>query len=450
MVDRETPSSNGADNRSREEQLRAILARLHLMALARSVDRTGRRLHFVGVNLLRKLARLPLVGPGIDPLLARLDNRDRLHFDLVEVLRVCAALNEEQLAFWITGGWGLDALAGCETRRHSDLDFALDRFQEDLPKAARVLTRLGYRRKMPLGGTIWFPDAETFEDERGHHIEVLSISWNVLSMAGILLDPSRGGEFGSEVVANWATPRLLEQCTATGYLEGVAVPTLSVVAQQLFHLGYKDRRSEDSHADDLIRLLQRGDTWINPITDGGSKRAAQEDYEPSTLLLVPIFNFPPDLWRLCRIYHNNLNLIPPHVTLAFPFLPLESITTAVIERLSEVFANYPAFDFTLDEVRWFGTDVVYLEPSNSEVFRTIVEALQKEFPDFHPYNDEFESVIPHVCLSEHGTIADRRLLARHSPTYLPIPNRAAHVWMMCNDIQPDQWSIVKIFALDSK
>jgi hypothetical protein len=243
-----------------------------------------------------------------------------------------------------------------------------------------------------------------------------------------------------------ATPWLREKCTAEGTIQGAAIPTLSIAAQQLFHLGYKLRRPEDSHADDLFRLLERGDAWINPLSDGATS-VSTEHHIASTLLLVPVFSFPPDLWRLRRIYDNELNLMPPHVTLAHPFLPLSSVTLEVVRQLETLFSGVSAFDFELNQVRWFGTDVVYLEPSMSEVFVSIVEAIRVEFPDFHPYDDAYETVIPHVCLSEHGTLADRRLLGRQAPKYLPISSRAAQVWLMTNERRADEWSIARIFAL---
>jgi hypothetical protein len=81
--------------------------------------------------------------------------------------------------------------------------------------------------------------------------------------------------------------------------------------------------------------------------------------------------------------------------------------------------------------------------------RSITETLQRRFPEFHPYDDAFDSVIPHVTLSEHGSLAERRVLSRHAPKYLPISARASHVWMMSNEQRPDEWSLIKIFPLDS-
>ena len=428
------------------EKLRSTLTRLHLIGPVRFVDRSLRRLVFRAVNLLRSLARLPLIGPKVAPAWDRFDPYDRLHFEQSELLRVCRELSDAELTYWIAGGWGLDVLVGCETRRHGDLDFVLDRFHDDLPRVATILTGLGYERKTPLGGTIWFPDAEVYEDPRGHHIEILNINWKLLIAAGELLGsaPSPGPLLGRD---RRSAPSLLQRFAATGALDGVSLPALSVTAQQLFHLGY-ERREEDSHADDVIHLITTAQLeWDSSYRPASAQPSKEAPPQPTTLLLVPIFAFPPRLWRLCRLYHNDLDLMPPHVTLAFPFLPLESVTEEVIQRLSVMFAKTPAFDFELEQIRWFGTNVVYLEPSEADAFRSMIEELQAQFPDFHPYDGEFDSVIPHVTLSEHATLADRRALSRHVPKYVPITARASHVWMMSNERRFDDWSIVKIFPL---
>ena len=324
MVDDASPSVVEDNGRNHVDQLRSILTTLHLIGIARFIDRLARQTIFTSVNLLRKLARFPLIGPALDPVLARVDRHDRLHFELAELLRVCRALSDEDLTYWVAGGWGLDILVGCETRRHGDLDFVLDGFKENLPKAAALLEGLGYQRQKPLGGTEWFPDAEVYEDDRGHRIEVLNINWRVLTMAETLFSPLSTLEPELTGEPNRATPQFLKKCTATGTIDGVPIPALSVGAQEFVHLGYK-RRPEDWHAEDVIRLISVGrDEWISPSGQATARPSTQQSRKPSTLLLVPIFTLPPDLMRLCRLYRSDLDLIPPHVTLAFPFLPLES------------------------------------------------------------------------------------------------------------------------------
>jgi lincosamide nucleotidyltransferase A/C/D/E len=64
--------------------------------------------------------------------------------ELQSAVELVDAFNELGLAFWIDGGWGVDALLGEQTRPHSDLDLAVER--RDLPAFAQCLEQLGYVR----------------------------------------------------------------------------------------------------------------------------------------------------------------------------------------------------------------------------------------------------------------------------------------------------------------
>jgi 2'-5' RNA ligase len=200
----------------------------------------------------------------------------------------------------------------------------------------------------------------------------------------------------------------------------------------------------------MIRRLFEEDSTKFESTSLSDKAPLQEPSKSSTLLLIPIFSFPPELWRLCKLYHNDLDQMPPHITLAFPFLPLDSVTSDVTQQLAKMIEDIPAFDFELAEIKWFGTDVIYLVPSPSDICHSLIVDLQEKFPDFHPYDDAFTSIVPHVTLSEHGSAADRRMLGKRAPKFLPISCRATHVWMMSNDGSSDSWSITKIFPFSSR
>jgi lincosamide nucleotidyltransferase A/C/D/E len=66
---------------------------------------------------------------------------------LAEVMRVLRALEAAGVRYWLEGGWGVDALAGRQTRPHRDLDIDLDihldATQEAL--AVSVLEKLALR-----------------------------------------------------------------------------------------------------------------------------------------------------------------------------------------------------------------------------------------------------------------------------------------------------------------
>ena len=59
-----------------------------------------------------------------------------------EVVAVVAALERSGCRVWLEGGWGVDALAGRQTRAHRDLDVAIDAAQEAVVRATSMLDRV--------------------------------------------------------------------------------------------------------------------------------------------------------------------------------------------------------------------------------------------------------------------------------------------------------------------
>jgi lincosamide nucleotidyltransferase A/C/D/E len=62
--------------------------------------------------------------------------------DATEVLRVLDALDATGIGWGITGGWGIDALLGRETRAHGDVDLGIA--SDAVDAAIEALARLGY------------------------------------------------------------------------------------------------------------------------------------------------------------------------------------------------------------------------------------------------------------------------------------------------------------------
>lgn len=56
---------------------------------------------------------------------------------------------------------------------------------------------------------------------------------------------------------------------------------------------------------------------------------------------------------------------PAHITILFPFVPPELVTSEVLERLRIIFATVPAFSYTLDSIGRFET-TTYLVPTPAE------------------------------------------------------------------------------------
>ena len=112
-------------------------------------------------------------------------------------------------------------------------------------------------------------------------------------------------------------------------------------------------------------------------------------------------------WRLQHTYDAPLG-IPPHVTLLYPFVPAEELTSEVEERLARLLGEIEPFDVTFAQTARF-PDVLYLEPEPSERFAELTAAIAAEWPEHPPYKGEHEVVIPHLTVAEGD---DEQLLER--------------------------------------
>jgi 2'-5' RNA ligase len=112
-------------------------------------------------------------------------------------------------------------------------------------------------------------------------------------------------------------------------------------------------------------------------------------------------------WRLQHTYDAPLG-IPPHVTLLYPFVPPEELTSEVEERLARLLGEIEPFDVTFAQTARF-PDVLYLEPEPSERFAELTAAIAAEWPEHPPYEGVHEVVIPHLTVAEGD---DEELLER--------------------------------------
>ncbi|MDX6325937.1 MAG: lincosamide nucleotidyltransferase [Nocardioidaceae bacterium] len=151
---------------------------------------------------------------------------------LSEVLRVLEALEGEDIPTWVGGGWGVDALAGRQTREHRDLDVLVDRLRLD--DCLRVLEDLGY-----VTETDWLPI----------RVEVASsLGWVDVHPIAIAADGSavQAGPDGS-------TFDYPADAFTVATLAGVEIACISRAHQIAFHLGYEPR-PQDEHD---LRILRR-------------------------------------------------------------------------------------------------------------------------------------------------------------------------------------------------
>jgi lincosamide nucleotidyltransferase A/C/D/E len=143
-----------------------------------------------------------------------------------DVIEVLDSLDGAGVRHWMGGGWGVDALAGRQTREHRDLDLAVD--ADDLDRCLRVLGQLGY-----VAETDWLPVRIELRAPGARWVDVHPVRF---SADGHGRQPDLdGGHFDYPPAA-----------FTTGSIGGRLVGCLSARQQRRFRAGY-EHRSQDIH-----------------------------------------------------------------------------------------------------------------------------------------------------------------------------------------------------------
>ncbi|HEX4212568.1 MAG TPA: amino acid transporter [Candidatus Dormibacteraeota bacterium] len=165
--------------------------------------------------------------------------------DADSVLSVLDRLDREGVRWWIDGGWGVDALAGRQTRPHDDVDVVVA--DEDRPRIERALAELGYAHD--AGASPGLPARYVLRDAAGRQVDLHLIRFDARGNGWQALD---GGAWG-------AYPG--DGLTGVGMVGGRRVRCATPQLQLSHHLGYMP---EDDDRHDLHLLRQEFGIGLPP------------------------------------------------------------------------------------------------------------------------------------------------------------------------------------------
>lgn len=152
-----------------------------------------------------------------------------------DVLEILNCLEGANIAVWIDGGWGVDALLGRATRPHDDLDLVVAR--EDLQQVELALQRIGFSHApQVLPG---LPARFVLRDAAGRQIDLHPLTFDSEGNGRQDLGDGTWGTYPAAGLAGQGTVR------------GKPVRCLTPELQIAFHLGYEP--DDDDRHD--IRLL---------------------------------------------------------------------------------------------------------------------------------------------------------------------------------------------------
>jgi 2'-5' RNA ligase len=139
--------------------------------------------------------------------------------------------------------------------------------------------------------------------------------------------------------------------------------------------------------------------------------------------------------------------VPAHITVLFPFMAPPAIDDMVLTRLAGLFAAAGRFRFWLDHTDWFDDAVLWLAPRDPAPFRALTQRVFEAFPDFPPFDGQFEEVIPHLTIGHGHAVSVLRAAEESVGTQLPIECQASAVTLMTQQSAGQQWAEAAVFTL---
>ncbi|WP_306322286.1 MULTISPECIES: 2'-5' RNA ligase family protein [unclassified Streptomyces] len=135
-----------------------------------------------------------------------------------------------------------------------------------------------------------------------------------------------------------------------------------------------------------------------------------------------------------------------HVTVLYPFLPLDRVTDATERELRTLFAATPAFPLTFAAIRrWPG--VLYLPPAPDDPLRALTKSLRERWPEAVPYRGVFgdEGLDPHLTLASGWGTDD--IPESEFTGALPLYARVESVRLIVTEAAGTGWRDIRTYPL---
>ena len=112
--------------------------------------------------------------------------------------------------------------------------------------------------------------------------------------------------------------------------------------------------------------------------------------------------------------------VPAHITVAYPFKPIELLTDDDQTVLTQVLARFHPFEVTFRTTGWFGDEMLFLDPSDGAPVLALIAAVEHAFPDYPIYGGTHEDVHPHVTVGKTPKREALEAVERDVLAFLPI------------------------------
>lgn len=148
-----------------------------------------------------------------------------------------------------------------------------------------------------------------------------------------------------------------------------------------------------------------------------------------------------------RLDSGAIRGVPAHVTVLYPFMPPEILSTAVLAELRDLLSQFSPFDTTFDQIDWFDDRLVHLRPTADRPFRQLTAAVVARWPNWPSYGGVHGVPTPHLTIGDIGTRAEHRRAAEAIAPALPIRAHSSTVHLYTGSQAPHSWTEYAVLEL---
>lgn len=189
----------------------------------------------------------------------------------------------------------------------------------------------------------------------------------------------------------------------------------------------------------------------------GSYMIVGDDEMTQTALLLPVLAAE----RVVSTHRRELDLaaadgIPSHVTVAFPFKPLEEMDAEDHARLAHIGRQHGPFRIEGRRTAWFEDRVLYVEVSAAREVHALIVDVASNFPAYPPFSGDIPlaDVVPHLTVGNAAPVSALRTAARAVDGALPFSEvvQSMELWAgpsVDGRTQPAPWTRVRSYTLGS-
>jgi 2'-5' RNA ligase len=169
-----------------------------------------------------------------------------------------------------------------------------------------------------------------------------------------------------------------------------------------------------------------------------------------TAVIVPV----PAVDSLVEEHRRHLDVaaswgVPAHVSVLYPFVEPAQVDDDLVATLAAVLGPVSAFDCRFTRTRWFGKDVLWLDPEPAQPFRDLTAAVWETFPHHPPYGGAHDDVVPHLTIGERrqDSLSAVQAAEQAVQSGLPLSTHIEGVLLIAGTQARNSWRVLHEFRL---